>query len=94
MFLFKVTPDGGETFEVKASTRDVLMWEKTGRDRSLTGLTEKLHVADMYEIAYLAAKRQGLFDGARAEFEASVELDFQEDQDAADPTSAAPSIAL
>jgi len=86
VFLFTLTPEGGEAFEVRATTRDVLVWEKTGRDRSLSALMENLRVADMYEIAYVAAKRQGVWDGNRAEFEERVDLDFEEEQGAADPT--------
>lgn len=90
MFLFKLTPEGQDLFEVRATTRDVLVWEKTGRDRSLNGLMEKLRVSDLYEIAYLAAKRQGHWDGSRAEFEERVDLDFEEEQGGADPTRPAP----
>lgn len=89
MFLFKLTPDGGDTFEVRATTRDVLVWEKTGRDRSLTGLMETLRISDLYEIAYVSAKRQGHFDGSRADFEGCMDLDFEEEAGAADPTTAA-----
>lgn len=90
MFLFKLTPEGGDLFEVRATTRDVLVWEKTGRDRSLNGLMEKLRVSDLYEIAYVACKRQGHWDGSRAEFEERVDLDFEEEQGGADPTRPAP----
>lgn len=93
MFLFKLTPDGGDEFEVVAGTRDVLVWEKTGKGRSLQGFTDNLHMTDLYEMAYIAAKRQGLWDGNRADFEASMELDFEEEKEKseeADPTSAAP----
>lgn len=86
MFLFKLTPDGADTFEVRATTRDVLVWEKTAKGRSLTALMNDLRVADMYEIAYTACKRQALWDGNRAEFEEKVDLDFEEEQGAADPT--------
>lgn len=90
MFLFKLTPDGGDTFEVRATTRDVLVWEKTAKGRSLTSLMNDLKVSDMYEIAYVAAKRQGHWDSTRAEFEERMDLDFEEEKGAADPTSAAP----
>lgn len=86
MFLFKLTPEGGDLFEVRATTRDVLVWEKTGRDRSLTKLMDNLRVSDMYEIAYVSAKRQGMWDGTRAEFEERIDLDFEEEQGAANPT--------
>lgn len=87
MFLFKLTPDGGDTFEVRATTRDVLMWEKTAKGRSLSALMNELRVADMYEIAYVSAKRQGLWDDNRAEFESRVDLDFEEEKGSADPTT-------
>lgn len=90
MFLFKLTPDGQDTFEVRATTRDVLVWEKSAKGRSLTALMNDLRVTDLYEIAYVSAKRQGLWDSNRADFEDRIDLDFEEEKDAADPTNAAP----
>lgn len=90
MFLFKLTPDGGDEFEVVAGTRDVLMWERTAKGRSLGAFTNELKMADLYEMAYIAAKRQGKWDGNRADFEDTMELDFEEEKEPADPTRPAP----
>lgn len=91
MFLFKLTPDGGDEFEVVAGTRDVLFWERTAKGRTLQGFTNDLKMADLYEMAYIAAKRQHKWDGTRADFEATMELDFEEEKDTdPDPTNAAP----
>ena len=37
MFSFKVTPDGGESFDVKVTSRDIAKWEKTTKGASLAG---------------------------------------------------------
>ena len=74
MFTFKITPDGGDTFEVPAGTRDVLVWEKSGPNRSISGLLNNLKATDMYAIAHIAAKRQQLFTGSLHEFEQTCEI--------------------
>lgn len=89
MFDFKVTPDGGEPFEVHAGSRDVLQWEKTTKGASFGNLADGLKLTDMYKIAHIAAKRQGLYTGSLADFETSVELDFDETEEP-DPTRPAP----
>ena len=89
MFDFKLTPEGGDTFEVTAGSRDVLQWEKTTKGASFGSIANGLKITDLYKIAWIAAKRQDHFTGTLAEFEASVELEFDE-QDEPDPTQPAP----
>lgn len=89
MFTFTVRPDGLDEFEAKATSRDVVKWEAGGKGRSVTKLTENLHMGDLYDLAFVACQRQGLFDGDIREFRDSVDLDFQEDEEA-DPTRPAP----
>lgn len=89
MFTFTVTPDNGEAFEVKAGSRDVLTWERTGKGKNLMTLRDGLAMGDLYRLAHIAARRQGLFNGDLKEFETTVELDFEED-DEPDPTQPAP----
>lgn len=86
MFTFRISPDGGETWELRAGTRDVAAWERAGKDNSLANLERDLKISDLYWIAFLAAKRQGLYTGTQSDFEASVDLNFDWEQEAANPT--------
>lgn len=88
MFTITVRPDGQEPFEVTATTRDVLNWEKVGKDNNIAKLQAQQSVVDMYSIAHFACKRQQLFTGTLAEFEQNVDIDFDDDgqEDGADPT--------
>ena len=85
MFTFTVNTDDGETFEAKATSRDVVMWEKTGKGRSLGRLAESPTMGDLYSLAHVACRRLGKFTGDLAAFEETVDLEFEEDG-AADPT--------
>ena len=95
MFSWRVIPDSGEPYIVHAGTRDVLAWEKEKAGRSAQQLTDNFHVQHAYWLAHRAAKRAGLFDGTRQEFEEAVDLEtaFEvavpadgDDEDSADPT--------
>jgi len=92
VFTFTVRPDGGGPFQVKASTRDVLVWEKAGPNRSMAKLIEDLHLASVYQVAHIAARRQQLFDGSLDEFEKTCDLDIDKvlQVDEPDPTQQAP----
>lgn len=74
MFTFKVTPDGGEEFEVTAHSRDIRMWEKTGPNRSFAKLTSDLKMTSLYEVAHIAARRQQLYTGTLDDFGATCDL--------------------
>lgn len=78
MIDFTIKPDGGEPYEVKAGTRDVLLWEKTSKGRSFAHLMNDLRMQDMYKLAHIAAKRQGMFTGPLDDFESTCELSFEE----------------
>jgi hypothetical protein len=71
-------------------SRDVLMWERTGRTNSYADLMQKQDMAPMYALAHLASRRLGLFVGDLAAFEATCDLEPIGDDDeveaAADPT--------
>jgi len=86
---FKVTPDEGEPYELTAGSRDVYAWEKTGRDRSITQFADGVSVVAGYEVAHLAAVRQGRYVGALADFVAGHELEVLA-AERADPTQPAP----
>ncbi|MFF5992581.1 hypothetical protein [Prauserella flavalba] len=88
MIDFKIRPDGGEPYEVKATTRDILNWEKTTKGASLKQLMENLHTADLYKVAFFAATRAGKFTGVLQDFELSVDLDFEIEEEK-DPTQSA-----
>lgn len=93
MFTFTVKPDGGETFTVTATTRDVLIWEKADPKRSFADFTRGVSLEDMYTLAHTAARRQNLYPGTLAEFETSVDLEFEQEVEAEDPTPPVPSTA-
>lgn len=92
MIDFKVIPDGGERFDLTADSRDVLVWERTakGKVRSVGELVESKSFVEFYRLAHIAAKRQGVFDGDLAEFEATHALEVGDDDDGEDPTRPAP----
>lgn len=89
MFRMRVTPDGGEPYDLVAEARDILAWEKTGRDRSFGEFLQRLRMTEIYALAHVAAKRQGRFDGPLAMFENDVDvlpLPDKDDEDEPDPT--------
>lgn len=72
---FDIVPDGGgEPFRVEALSRDVLVWEKRHRDNSFARLRENLTMVAQYQLAHIAARRTGQFDGDLAEFENTCDL--------------------
>ena len=73
-FFFEAEPDGGEPFRITASARDVVAWERGGKDRTIANLISNGSLVDWYALAHVAARRQGLFDGSLQEFEKSVDL--------------------
>ncbi|OXM73088.1 MULTISPECIES: hypothetical protein [Amycolatopsis] len=85
MIDFKIAPDGGEKFEVKATTRDILNWERTTKGGSLKQLMENLHTADLYKVAHFAARRTQQFTGTLQEFEASCDLEFELEETVKEP---------
>lgn len=86
MFTFKVVPDGGESFTVVATTRDVLIWEKADPKRSFADFTRGVDLEDMYVLAHIAARRQNKYLGTLEEFETGADLEFEAVEEAADPT--------
>jgi hypothetical protein len=94
MMDFLVKPDGGEPYELTAHARDVLLWERAGRDRAFSDFAKRLTMVNMYSLAYFAAKRQGLWTGTLAEFEERVDLettsDDEDEEGDQDPTHEGP----
>lgn len=90
MFTFNVKPDEGDEFEVEATSRDVVMWEKTGKGRSLSKVANDPNMTALYELAHLASRRTKQFDGSLDEFIASVDIDVQEPQGEDEGVNAGP----
>ena len=89
MFDFKVVPDNGESYEVTAGSRDVLVWEKTSKGKNLLTFRDSLAMNDLYRLAHIASRRTGQFHGDFKEFEETVELDLVDEEDEPDPTQPA-----
>jgi hypothetical protein len=89
VFTFTLTPDDGEPFQVKATSRDVLVWERTTKGASLSSLLENRRMADLYRIAHAAGRRTGMVTVEAAEFERTHDLEMVDD-DEPDPTPPAP----
>jgi hypothetical protein len=81
---FRITPDGGESFVAASTSRDVLVWEKRGRDNSYSDLMRRQDMGPLYAIAHIAARRLGLYDGDLATFEATCDLEPLADEDEED----------
>lgn len=90
MFRAIAHPDGdADPYELTADARDVLMWEKSGRDRAFGDLTERTHMRDVYSLMHVVAKRRGLYDGPLEMFETDVLLELlppTDEDKAPDPT--------
>ena len=71
MITFEITEvETGETTELKADSRDVLVWEKTSRsNETYIDLITGMSLVKFYRLAHIAAKRQDLFSGKLADFE-------------------------
>jgi hypothetical protein len=85
-----VTPDGGEPYELTATARDVLNWEKTSRDKTVVDLLTGFNMVDLYRVSHLAASRQQLFTGSLKEFEETCEVEFQEEDQEPEPDPTQP----
>jgi hypothetical protein len=94
MITLKVTPDGGESYEVTATSRDVLVWEKTTKgNKSFVDLVQSPNLVDLFKVAHIASWRQGLFTGNFQEFEATCEVEGADEEadEEPDPTQSAAS---
>lgn len=90
MMRMRVSPDGGEPYELEAASRDVVAWEKAGRDRAFSNFAEKLRMSDVYALAHVTARRMGRYDGSLEAFEATCDIDLLDDDEAPDPTLPGP----
>lgn len=90
MFKFKVNPDGGEQFEVEATSRDIARWEAARKGRSIGALIEDLKMSELVDLAWFAADRRGETDLDIAEFRAGVDIDFEKKTDADEDSESDP----
>lgn len=78
MITFDVEPDDGAKFEVKADSRDVVVWEKTSRtNERYIELLADMRMTALYRLCHIAARRQGLVDCKLDQFEKDYVLHFQ-----------------
>lgn len=81
---FRVSPEGGEAYEVEATTRDILTWEKTTKGASYAAFQRGQNMVDLYKVGHLASRRLGMFNGTLKEFEDTCDLEpINDDGDAA-----------
>jgi hypothetical protein len=91
MITLTVTPDNGEAYEVTATSRDVLTWEKTTKgNKSFVDLMNSPNLMDLYKVAHLASWRQGLYTGNFQSFEETCEVTAAVEADDPDPTQSDP----
>lgn len=86
MLNFKITINGGEPVAVKATSRDIVLWEKTTKGVSFSQLSEGLAMTHLYKIAHFACVREQVFTGTLSEFEAAADLELGGEDDEPDPT--------
>lgn len=77
MFTFVIKPDVGEPYEVTGDSRDISLWERTGRDRSLGNLERNMRISDIEAIAHIAAQRHGISAGTLREFSERNAIDVK-----------------
>jgi hypothetical protein len=95
MFTLTLTPDHGAELVVEADSRDIYVWEKTHKGKSLGQLKSNLLMTDLYAIGHIACKRlREDVPSKLDEFVQAYALDFEEEaEDGADvdPTQPAAS---
>lgn len=89
MINITVRPDGGEPFEVVATSRDIVNWERTTKGASITKLQQAATYTDVYRIAHFAVQRTGRWAGSLDEFMSTCDIEFEQENDEPDPTNAA-----
>lgn len=99
--------DDGREERVTARPRDLMAWQKTGRGVTLEDVLPvnaegdgldlgKFNLPELWRLAWMVARREGLFDGPLEAFGEQVDVTVTEDgEEGSDtrPTNAAPSAA-
>jgi hypothetical protein len=81
LFKFTVSPDGAESFECEATSRDIVRWEGMGKGRTMGALVDNMRMTDLTDLAYVATQRLGLYDGDVREFRACVDIEVEKKDD-------------
>lgn len=76
MFTFDVRPDGENEFRVVATSRDVSLWERTHKGRTLKQIEQSLSMSLMEELAVVACRRQRRWEGTLEEFRAHCDVEL------------------
>lgn len=85
MFDFKVILPGSDTYEVTATSPDVIKWERTTKGASVAKLVEETRMTDLVAIAYHASVRYGHYTGKLEDFETTAEVTTLDEGQDADP---------
>jgi hypothetical protein len=78
MFDFLLVPQDGDPIELTANSNDVCEWEVKNRHNSLTALRENTRMTDLRSIAYIAAKRVGVFTGEFHDFKSTYTITMKD----------------
>lgn len=72
-----VDPEGVE-HDLIADSHDLFVWERTTAGASFADLQDGGSMTDLYRIAHVVARREGLYSGKFAEFVETHRLKFPE----------------
>lgn len=90
-FRFKIMPDSGDEFEVAAGMRDIRLWEKLHKGRSLGMFSDpvKMSATLLFELAYSACKRQSKLPGTMTgdQFADAYDIEMLEEEPATELTA-------
>jgi hypothetical protein len=75
MFNFDVRPDGEDEFRLVATSRDVSLWERTHKGRSLKMIEQSYSMSLMEELAHVACRRQRRWEGSLAELRERCDIE-------------------
>lgn len=91
MLTLRIIPDDGDPYELVAGSRQIMLWEATGRNNTLARLNDNPSMPDFYFIGHLAAVKAGKFAGSLDEFKNSVDLEMlPQSEDGESPTRPGP----
>lgn len=75
MMTFDVRPDGRAEFRIVATSKDLVIWEKSFKGRSLAQFDSNPSMTAVVEVAFTACRRQGRWDGTFSEFAETCEVE-------------------
>lgn len=89
MIDLKISPDNEESFVVTAEPRDILVWERTGQNRSFDSLMSAMRMSDLYDIGFITGRRLGLITMDKPTFEQTCNVEPHAETKEPDPTRTA-----